>query len=524
MTYTLLTGSTGLLGGYLLRDLLVRGKSVAVIVRSKKREDANTRIESVLRHWEQAWARALPRPIVFEGDINAPLLGLDSREISWLGDHCESILHSAASLSFQADRGEPQRSNVGGVQNILELCRTASIRQLHHVSTAYVCGLRQSTVYEDELPEGQEFANVYEQSKAEAEKLIRQSDVLESYTIYRPSIITGDSQTGYTSTFHGFYTPLRVLQTLQPHITVEQMLQANYLSALGMSGEERKNFVPVDWVSDAILTIAERQQQNNQVYSITSADPVRVDDLRLAFEQAIRDNLDGSIRSADAKTLFGNTSAKTPGTRQLDLPSFEREFTQNFSVYESYWREDARFDRRNTERLLPDKPCPQVDRELLMRLCRFALDSNFGFPKKFYSAPEFSASQWLRGRTDSRWSSLSAECTLTLICTGAGGGEWTIGRRENGALACCPGNRGGGHWLRIRTSQLHRIVAGLLLPGLARDTGVLATSAGSESWQLFEQLVGEFGDTESEDKAAPRTSARASSLIAAEQHGLDLQS
>ena len=206
----------------------------------------------------------------------------------------------------------------------------------------------------------------------------------------------------------------------------------------------------------------------------------------------------------------------------MDLRSFEREFTRNFSVYESYWREDARFDRRNTERLLPDKPCPQVTRELLLRLCRFALDSNFGFPKKFFPAPEFSVSEWLRERTDLSWKPLSAKCTLALICTGSGGGEWTIARREDGALACRPGNRGTGHWLRIRTSQFQRIASGLLSPGSARDSGTLATSPGNEPWQLFEELVDGFDDEGPDDEAASWATAQASTSVAVEQHGLDL--
>ena len=57
---------------------------------------------------------------------------------------------------------------------------------------------------ETELDVGQTPGNDYEHSKIEAERLVRAADWLDPPTIYRPSIIVGDSRTGYTATFHGF--------------------------------------------------------------------------------------------------------------------------------------------------------------------------------------------------------------------------------------------------------------------------------------------------------------------------------
>ena len=67
---------------------------------------------------------------------------------------------------------------------------------------------------ENELIVGQEFGNIYEESKACGEMLVRQADFLDCYTIFRPSIIVGDSETGFSTTFHGFYTPLRLLSAI----------------------------------------------------------------------------------------------------------------------------------------------------------------------------------------------------------------------------------------------------------------------------------------------------------------------
>ena len=99
---------------------------------------------------------------------------------------------------------------------MLALCREARIRELHHVSTAYVCGSRQGRIFESELDEGQDCRNEYEASKLEAERLVRGPDGLESVTVYRPAVISGDSKTGYTSTYHGLYLYLRLMAMAVP--------------------------------------------------------------------------------------------------------------------------------------------------------------------------------------------------------------------------------------------------------------------------------------------------------------------
>jgi len=68
MTYHLLTGATGLLGSYLLRDILREGHRVAVLVRPSKRESGRQRIESIIASTESEFGMALPRPVVLEGN------------------------------------------------------------------------------------------------------------------------------------------------------------------------------------------------------------------------------------------------------------------------------------------------------------------------------------------------------------------------------------------------------------------------------------------------------------------------
>ncbi|MBQ6108874.1 MAG: SDR family oxidoreductase, partial [Thermoguttaceae bacterium] len=64
------------------------------------------------------------------------------------------------------------RTNLKGLDTILELCRRANIRKFHHISTAYVAGNRKE-FSESQCNEGQKFRNDYEQSKIEAEERVR---------------------------------------------------------------------------------------------------------------------------------------------------------------------------------------------------------------------------------------------------------------------------------------------------------------------------------------------------------------
>ena len=69
MQYLFLTGATGLVGRYLLRDLLAAGVPVAAMGRPGKGPAA---IESIMRMWEEQAGRSLPRPVVIEGDLCLP--------------------------------------------------------------------------------------------------------------------------------------------------------------------------------------------------------------------------------------------------------------------------------------------------------------------------------------------------------------------------------------------------------------------------------------------------------------------
>ena len=364
-TFLAVTGGTGLLGSYLVRDLLLAGRNLALIVRRDRKRSASTRVEALIRHWEETLGMSLPRPVVIEGDLSMPLCGISEEDRHWMHWNCSDLLNNAASLSFRgSDRtADPWLTNVTGTENILALAKATGIEHFHHVSTAYVCGLRSGTVLEDELDVGQAFGNDYETSKADAEKMVRSADHLASATVYRPSIIVGDSQTGYTSTYHGFFAGLRLGHTLLTRVVKGSTSGSALLSLLGVNLADHKNFVPVDWVSEVITHAVQSPAARGRTLHLTHPDPLSM----LIVGKVIQDAVETFSVGA------------TPDDPDLcDEQWFADNLRTQLDVYQSYFRNDPRFDRRNTEAVSGHIACPALDTATMMRMSQFAIETDFG--------------------------------------------------------------------------------------------------------------------------------------------------
>lgn len=365
MPYCFITGATGLLGSYLLRDGLLAGTKMAVLARPNRSQSARQRVEGILGEWERLIGRLLPRPVVIEGDLLSKGLGLEGADVRWLSRHCTSVIHNAASLSFHSRErdDEPWLSNVTGTRQVLDLCRRTGIRQFHHVSTAYVCGLRNGRILESELDAAQEFGNDYERSKIEAERMVRDADFLSPVTVYRPSIIVGDSRTGRTTTYHGFYALLRLAHTLVSRLVRGATAGGEVVSAIGLTGSERKNFVPVDWVSSVMNHILGKPEYYGNTYHLVTRHPVAVSKIADVVQQAVETY---------------STLATEADVSRCDADWFARSFFSEMAVYRAYWRNDPEFDDTNTVAAAPHLPCPEFDDGKLLRLSKYAIEHNFG--------------------------------------------------------------------------------------------------------------------------------------------------
>lgn len=412
-----------------MRDCLLKELPIAVLVRKSRMESARARVETILARWEVQLDCVLPRPVVFEGDICQQDLGLDLTSRQWVQQNCHSVLHSAASLSFELDEAtnEPWRSNLEGTRNVLDFVRSVGIRQFHHVSTSYVCGLRTGTILESDVDVGQTLGNPYEESKLSAEKLVREADGLDRLTVHRPAIIVGDSQTGYTTTYHGFYTPLKVVHSMVDKVAPSELDILFLLQALGLNGQERKNFVPVDWVSSVMTHILSDETLHGRTYHLTPRTRVTINEMAAGLSEAIQKL---SIPAIEKQRSVPQNAA-----------AFDDVFRTQMETYQSYWRDDPQFDSSNTISAAPHLPCPEVDAGVMWRLAKYAIENNFGWPVPSpIPAPLDIQTQLVQQVSLERPAGETTKSDsdhLVLEIAGPGGGQWTLelqGKRLSGLV------------------------------------------------------------------------------------------
>ena len=420
--YVLLTGATGLVGTYLIRDLLLNGRKLVVVARRSKRLTAVERIESIMQRWEAIGGHPLPRPVVLEGDIAESNLGLNRSEIEWVQANVDEIIHNAAILKFSGSdmEQEPWRTNLGGTKNAIDFAVRAGIRNFNYVSTAYVCGKRSDTIYEDELECGQSFRNDYEHSKFRSELLVHAAEGFEQKTIFRPAVIVGDSKTGFTTTYHGLFLYLRLLAMLVPEQDRDENGKLITPIQLPMSGDEPRNLVPVDWVSQVIAHVVCTPAAKGRTYHLS---PDKCSTARDVIEACYR------YFNSDGVEFVGASNSE----RQSDTEFAER-FFENARIYEAYETSDPRFDNRNLKRFAAHLKCPNVDQEMIMRFMEFGKKDNWG--KRPERLPN--VAQWFHSQLDdlvrgaeqldiNRFATKGASALRVGIdIHGPGGGQWKL--------------------------------------------------------------------------------------------------
>ena len=257
----LLTGATGLVGGELLPRLLAAapGATVYCVVRARDAAQLERRAQDLL-----ASATPVPgaaaRVRVLAGDVRAPDLGLGEATRAALCRELSAVVHAAASTRFDLELEEARRINVAGTRNVLALARDAGAH-LHHVSTAYVAGDRAGTFGVRDSDARPPFHNAYEESKWEAEQLVRDASRDLHATVYRPSIIVGDSRSGRTLHFRVLYDPFKWVIYGKTNL-------------LPCRPEVRLDVVPVDYACDALVALGARADAVGSTYHLT-AGPAR---------------------------------------------------------------------------------------------------------------------------------------------------------------------------------------------------------------------------------------------------------
>ncbi len=243
----LLTGATGFVGMELLARLVEEGEDeVVCLVRAGTQEEADARLAGVFARIFDEPPAAAAAVTAMPCDVGAEDLGLAPEHRGALVERVTSVIHCAASIAFDRTLEEARQVNTGGALRMLELSRQIAerghLRRHLHVSTAYVAGRFGGRFLETDLDVGQRFRNTYEESKFEGERTLGEHAGELPLLIVRPSIIVGDSRTGWTSAFNVIYWPVRAFSR-------------GLMDEIAIDPDGVVDIVPIDYVGAGVLAL-----------------------------------------------------------------------------------------------------------------------------------------------------------------------------------------------------------------------------------------------------------------------------
>jgi thioester reductase-like protein len=260
-----LTGATGYLGSYLLAELLTGHRdSLNLLVRAKSDQDARERLwQSLQLHFAfpQFFEYVNSRMRIFRGELTSECFGVADDEYRALVDTTHSVIHCAASLNRKSEK-QCLNVNLRGSLEVIQLARRAQNRngllRYSQVSTVAVAGKRQNEMVTEDaaIDWSRSDYDPYARTKKFCEHMVRQLLPDVPRTIFRPSIVMGDSRRAETSQF--------------------DMVQAFDLLArlpvLPLRPDDKIDIVPANYVGKAIVAVHQKEQPAHGIYHLSAGE------------------------------------------------------------------------------------------------------------------------------------------------------------------------------------------------------------------------------------------------------------
>lgn len=348
----LVTGAAGLIGSELCGQLCERGHGVVALVHRSRRLVRNDgRITVPL-----PYSGASPEPgnlLCVTGDVCQAGLGLPPGAATVLASGVDLVVHCAAETGFGSTPDLHRNVNVDGTANVVGLAQSAAglAPGLVHVSTAYVSGERSGFIAEEHPNMGQGFANAYEESKAEAERVVSASGL--KVAIARPSIVVGTSDTGAIGRFENIYGLLK-------------LIGSGKIRVLPAAPGATLDLVPIDHVISGLIDLVERfHEAAGRTFHLVSGDPAPVAALAAVdypgfhVPRLVRpETFDPALLDPAERWLYGSVT----------------------SLYAAYLRRDPRFSTRNLH-ALSGRSCPPTGPGFFRRIVNYASAAKYLRPK-----------------------------------------------------------------------------------------------------------------------------------------------
>jgi len=258
-----LTGATGYIGAHVAANLLTgHGAALNVLVRARDKQEAQVRLWNAMQmHLEfPLFFEYLQTKVrVFVGDLTSPGFGLARDEYDRLVHTTDSVIHCAASLNRKSEK-TCLNVNLRGTLEVLTLARQAEhyhgLRRFSEVSTVAVAGKRQNEVVTEDksIDWDRSDYDPYARTKKFCEHMTRVLLPDTPKTVFRPSIVLGDSRHAETTQFD----------------MVKAFVFLANLPVLPFRSHDKIDIVNVDFVADAIATLHQKDQPQFDTYHLSS--------------------------------------------------------------------------------------------------------------------------------------------------------------------------------------------------------------------------------------------------------------
>ena len=258
-----LTGSTGYIGAHVAANLLdTHAASLNLLIRAKDAEEAALRLWNAIQlhlDFPRFYEHLQTRIRIFPGDLTAPQFGLNRDDYDRLIHTTDSVVHCAASLNRKSEKS-CLNVNLRGTLEVVQLARHShyyhGLRRFSNVSTVAVAGKRQDEVVTEDRAIDWERSDYdpYARTKKFCEHMVRELLPDVQITIFRPSIVLGDSRYPETTQFD----------------MVKAFVFLAGLKALPFRPSDQIDIVNVDFVADAIASLHQKAEPLYDTYHLSS--------------------------------------------------------------------------------------------------------------------------------------------------------------------------------------------------------------------------------------------------------------
>lgn len=271
---TFITGFPGFIAERLVEKLASPDRRMVLLSESRFVGKAKADVEEIARR------SGVPKENfeVVEGDITRPSLALSEADTERIRGSVDEVFHLAAVYDLAVAEDLAYRVNVEGTKNVNEFIKSIhALNRYNYISTCYVAGKRSGRILEDELEHAEGFRNFYEETKYLAEIEVEKLKGEIPLTVFRPSVVVGDSETGETAKYDGIYYLIKYLRKAPSLLRLVNVGNRNVTL----------NLVPVDFVVDAIAALSRSEGALGQTLAIADPSPLSTAELFNAIAEAM---------------------------------------------------------------------------------------------------------------------------------------------------------------------------------------------------------------------------------------------